>query len=52
VCGKSGEEVAEENVHYTALYSELMEYYLRNAGVTGEITCETIKTYLLITARK
>jgi hypothetical protein len=47
-----GNQDYKENVHYTALHPELMEYYLRNAGITGEITCETNKTNLLIKARK
>lgn len=47
-----GNQDYEENYHKTALHPELMEYYLRNAGITGEITCETIGTNLLIKARK
>lgn len=47
-----GNQDYEENVHYTALHPELMEHYLRNAGITGEINCKTEKTNLIIKARK
>jgi hypothetical protein len=33
-----GNQDYNENSHYTAIHPELMEYYLREAGVTGEIT--------------
>ena len=47
-----GNQDYEENTHYTACHPELMEYYLRNAGITGEITCYTEGTNLIFKARK
>ncbi len=47
-----GNQDYKENSHYTACHPELMEHYLRNAGITGEIKCKTINTNLLIIAIK
>lgn len=47
-----GNQDYKENTHFTACHPELMEYYLRNAGITGEITCHTEGTNLIIKARK
>lgn len=47
-----GNQDYEENSHFTACHPELMEYYLRNAGITGEISCVTDRTNLIFKARK
>jgi SAM-dependent methyltransferase len=47
-----GNQDYKENTHFTACHPELMEYYLRNAGITKEITCHTEGTNLIIKARK
>lgn len=47
-----GNQDYKENTHFTACHPELMIYYLRNAGITGEINCHTEDTNLVINARK
>lgn len=47
-----GNQDYKENTHYTACHPELMTYYLRNAGITGEIAFKTEATNLTIKARK
>lgn len=47
-----GDQDYKENTHYTVCHPELMTYYLRNAGITGEIKWQTEYTNLVITARR
>lgn len=47
-----GNQDYKENTHFTACHPELMEYYLRNAGITGRIDCHTAETNLIIKAIK
>lgn len=47
-----GNQDYEENYHKTACHPELMEYYLRNAGITGSIDFSTDQTNITIIARK
>lgn len=47
-----GDQDYKENTHFTACHPELMVYYLRNAGITGEINCRAEDTNLVINARK
>lgn len=47
-----GNQDYKENTHFTTCHPELIEHYLRKAGITGEITCKTEATNLVINARK
>jgi SAM-dependent methyltransferase len=47
-----GNQDYKENTHFTACHPELMIYYLRNAGITGEIDYYTEDTNLIINARR
>ena len=47
-----GDQDYKENTHFTVCHPELMIYYLRNAGITGEINYHTEGTNLVINARK
>jgi len=47
-----GNQDYKENSHFTACHPELMEHYLRVAGITGEINIQTEYTNLIIKSRK
>lgn len=47
-----GNQDYKENSHFTSCHPELMTFYLRNAGIKGEIKCVTKYTNLIIDARK
>jgi len=47
-----GNQDYKENSHFTTCHPELMEHYLRNAGITGEINIQTEHTNLVIKSRK
>jgi hypothetical protein len=47
-----GNQDYNENYHCTAIHPELMEYYLRTAGITGEIKHKTETMNIIIEAWK
>lgn len=47
-----GNQDYKENTHFTSCHPELMTYYLRNAGITGEISYSTEATNLIVKAKK
>lgn len=47
-----GNQDYKENSHFTSCHPELMEHYLRNAGISGDIKIKTMQTNLVIHARK